>query len=231
MTKAPTPQGLPASLTGGAPRRYPSDETRARRRRLQQHLSPAPVKPKPAHEGFAGLLLFLAESAPDEQSRDDLRRVVHNLRLRFCPDAAVRRFAAETPVLPVAGVAEAGGFARFGSPEQKRAAAFAQQVMFLMDVAPDETAERELNAVAKGILLRFTPDEHKQRIAVLRALETSPLLSLDEILSATRLDKECVLPILADFTSDEVRLAFESTPDGKRRCGRGGTTRYFGLTR
>lgn len=231
MTKAAIPQGLPASLTGGAPRRYPSDATRAQRRRRQRHLSPAPVKPKPPHEGFAGLLLFLAESAPDEQSRDEIRRVVHNLRLRLRPDASVRRFAAETPLPPVNGVADAGGFERFGSPEQKRAAAFAQQLVFLMDVAPDETADRELKAVANGILLRFTPDEHRQRIAVLRALESTELLSLDEILAISRLDKGCVLAILDDFTSDEVGLAAEYTPDGKRRCGRGGTTRYFRLTR
>lgn len=232
MSKAVPPQGLSASLTGGAPHRcYPSDATRAQRRRRQRQLSPPPPRQKPTHEGFAGLLLYLAEGAPDEQSRDEIRRVVHNLRLRFRPDAAVRRFAAETPVPPVAGVSEAGGFERFGSDEQKRAAAFAQQLMFLMDVAPDEKAERELNAVAKGILLRFTPDEHKQRLAVLRALESSELLSLDEIVDISRLEEKRVLTILADFTSEEVGLAFEWTPDGKRRCGRGGTTRYFALTR
>lgn len=223
MNKVAIPQGLPASLTGGAPRhRYPSDATRAERRRRSRRL--------PAHEVFAGKVLKLTERAPDQQSRDELHHVVHNLRLRFRPQAAMRRFAAETPLPPVSAD-EAGGFARFGSDEQKRAAGFAQELLFLMDSAPDGTADRELNAVAKGILLRFTPDEHKRRIAVLRALETAELLSLDEIVSISRVNEKCVQAILDDFAGAETGLAAEWEPDGKRRCGRGGTTRYFRLTR
>jgi hypothetical protein len=171
---------------------------------------------------------MLAERAPDVQSRDEICRVVHNLRLRFRPDAAMRRFAVVPPPPPV----KAGGGAPVGefvSEGQRQAASFAQELMFLMDEAPDEQADRELNAVVKGIKLRFTSDENRQRFAVLKALESSELLSLSEIVDLTRLSEECVLTILGDFTSAEVGLAFESTPDGKRRCGRGGTTRYFGL--
>lgn len=238
MSKA-IPQGLPASLTGGVPRRYPSDATRALRRRLQKERCPqlslvrGVLRELPPHEVFAGQLLELAERAPDGQSRDELRQVVHNVRLRFRPDAARRRFAGGTPFPPVtaSGASEAGGFDRFGSDEQKQAAAFAQELMFLVDTAPDEESGREVNAVTKGILLRFTPDEHKQRIAVLRALESSELLALSEVVELTRLSEACVLAVLGDFVSPEVGLAFEWTPDGKRRCGRGGTTRYFGLRR
>lgn len=216
---SPTPKGLPAPLAGGAPRhRYPSDSTRSLRRRRQRETPQAL---------FAHKLLELAGRAPDEQSRDGLHRVVHNLRLRFSRGDAGRRFSvlAAPPHVAVGGAATGG----YSTEEQRRAADFAQELLFLMDKAPDEAADREINAVVKGILLRFSPDENRQRLAVLKALESSELLALAEIVALTGLGEECVSNILDDFTSDEVGLAFETTRSGKHKSGRGGTTRYFGL--
>jgi hypothetical protein len=147
--------------TAGERQRYPSDETRAARRREQRRLAKEAALARGeerAHAlNFASLLAIQLEQAPDEQARKDLRRMINGIRLRF--------------------------------PE----------------------------------------NENDQRLAVLRALESRELLTRTEIVNFTKLGRKTVQAILDDFTSARVDLVFITTMGGKRDCGRGGTTLYFGL--
>jgi ferritin-like protein len=115
--------------------------------------------------------------------------------------------------------------------EQLQAINYAQQLQILCDKAPDEQTRLELRQVINSIRLRYTRDEHRQRLAVLKALEQSARLTLAEIVEMTRLSEELVKEILDDFSSPETELVELTTGHGKQKCGRGGTIIYYGLTR
>lgn len=113
---------------------------------------------------------------------------------------------------------------------RRQALEFAQRLQLKAIEAPDEMARRELFRVVRGIRIRFAKEENEQRRTVLKALESSELSTLAELVEKTGLTADCVQAILDDFASDRVGLVFVTTMSGKRKCGRKGTTHYYGLT-
>lgn len=91
-------------------------------------------------------------------------------------------------------------------------------------------ARRELFRVVRGIRIRFAREENDQRRVVLKALESCELSTMAELVDKTGLTEECVQTILDDFASPRVGLVRVTTMSGKRKCGRKGTTFYYGLT-
>jgi hypothetical protein len=120
--------------------------------------------------------------------------------------------------------------ARRAGDKRQAALDYAQQLLFMLDNAPDEQARRDLRRMINKLHLRFSTDEHKQRLAVLRVLESRAVLTCAEIVALTSLPAELVQQFLDEWTSAAVDLVYITTTDtGKRRCGRAGTKIYYGL--
>ncbi len=113
--------------------------------------------------------------------------------------------------------------------ERAKALHYAGLLMDQLLDAPDEQARKDLRRMIHGIRLRYAENENDQRMAVLKALERRALLTRDDIVNMTKLGRKIVQAILDDFTSASVDLAFITTMGGRRNCGRGGTTLYYGL--
>lgn len=114
--------------------------------------------------------------------------------------------------------------------KRKEVLAFAQQLTWLADKAPDEESARELYAAAARLRLRWCPKEESQRDAVLRILVTWGRngVAVQEIAGDTGLSRAAVTDILNAFERNGMVNWF--TRDGKNRCGRLGTTRYYRLS-
>lgn len=89
MSASPSPEA--PFQTDARPRRYPSDATRSKRRRAQRSSSRLPERE--AALNYAQRLQFLADEAPDEQTRQELNKTILGIRLRFSNDENEQRFA------------------------------------------------------------------------------------------------------------------------------------------
>jgi hypothetical protein len=88
MSASPSPA---APLQTLARPKYPSDATRAERRRTQRSSSRLPERE--AALNYAQQLQFLADQAPDEQTRQEINKTILGIRLRFSHNENERRFA------------------------------------------------------------------------------------------------------------------------------------------
>lgn len=105
----------------------------------------------------------------------------------------------------------------------------AQRIREIASAEHDPVMRRELYRVARAYQMRHDGDEHRQRMAVLKVMEQTELVTVAELVAATLLSAELIQSFLDEWSSAAVDLVYITTMGGKRRRGRKGTVRYYGL--
>jgi hypothetical protein len=105
----------------------------------------------------------------------------------------------------------------------------AKRIREIAEKEQDPLMRRDLFRVARAYHLLHDGDEHKQRMTVLAVLDRLVLVTLDDLARETLLPADLIQSFLDEWSSAEVDLVFITTKDGKGKCGRRGTTLYYGL--
>lgn len=105
----------------------------------------------------------------------------------------------------------------------------AKRIREIASAEHDPTMRRELYRIARNYQMRHAGDEHRQRMAVLKVMERTELVTVADLVTETLLSAELIQAFLDEWSSAEVDLVYLTTMPGKGKCGRKGTLRYYGL--
>lgn len=106
----------------------------------------------------------------------------------------------------------------------------ARQVLTIAEAERDPAIRSQLFRVARAYHMRNDGDEHKQRMVVLKVMERAgTIMTFADLKAKTLLPDAVIKSFLDEWTSAAVDLVFITTMRGKRKCGRNGTTLYYGL--